>query len=117
MMNKKEPTPVHCDPAVLHAPGECEFCDKYGTDWQAYRQMAGINFTGHHDDGKALCPSEYRRSVQTINRWPGNRASKLDGTSQWQPGDPCGVCGSTNTWWDPADGGSCGACGATDADE
>ncbi len=38
-------------------------------------------------------------------------------TKAWVPGDPCGVCGSRNTWWDPADGGVCGDCGATDADE
>jgi hypothetical protein len=67
--------PVHCDSRVLHAPGECKYCDKYGADWQQYREMAGINFTGHYDDDKVLCPSEHLRTVETINLWPGNRPS------------------------------------------
>lgn len=35
----------------------------------------------------------------------------------WKPGDPCASCGSTETFWEPADGASCGNCGKTDADE
>jgi hypothetical protein len=67
----------HCDSAVLHAPGECEHCDKY-PDWQEYRKVSRIAFTGHDpvdDSGLALarCPSEQRRSIVAINRWPGNR--------------------------------------------
>lgn len=62
----------HCDAAVLHAPGECQFCDMH-PDWQEYRQWARINFTGHYSENKAPCPSEHFRSVETINRWPGNR--------------------------------------------
>lgn len=37
--------------------------------------------------------------------------------SNWEPGDPCHVCGSTQTWWTVDDGACCGNCGATDADE
>lgn len=69
-------TPVHCDASVLHAPGECRFCDEYGADWQAYRELARINFTGHEDPDKAPCPSTHFRSVETINRWPGNRPTE-----------------------------------------
>lgn len=35
----------------------------------------------------------------------------------WGPGDPCGVCGSTNTAEDIVEGGYCNDCGASDADE
>jgi len=38
--------PPHCDSRVLHAPGECEFCDQR-PEWQALRQAWGIAFTGH----------------------------------------------------------------------
>lgn len=78
-MSVDKGTPVHCDSSVLHAPGECEFCDKYGKEWQDYRILARINFTGHHDEDKAPCPSEHFRSVETINHWPGNRPSKIKG--------------------------------------
>ena len=36
----------HCDTRVLHAPGECEFCDGQPV-WQALRRAWGIAFTGH----------------------------------------------------------------------
>lgn len=62
----------HCDERVLHAPGECSYCDEYG-DWQALREMWAINFTGHHEERKLLCPSELVRSLESINWWPGNR--------------------------------------------
>lgn len=35
----------HCDQRVLHAPGECEFCDGC-PEWQALRKAWGIAFTG-----------------------------------------------------------------------
>lgn len=39
--------------------------------------------------------------------------------TDWNPGDPCGACGSTRTVIDPDPtiGARCLACGATDADE
>lgn len=40
------PTFPHCDQRVLHAPGECEFCDAC-PEWQALRKAWGIAFTGH----------------------------------------------------------------------
>lgn len=65
----------HCDGLILHAPGECEFCDRH-PDWQQARVDQKINFTGHHDEDKATCPAEVRRPLETINRWGGNVASK-----------------------------------------
>lgn len=37
----------------------------------------------------------------------------------WQPGDPCGNCGSTQTAWsaDQTEGAVCLSCGARDSDE
>jgi hypothetical protein len=65
----------HCDGAVLHAPGECVYCDHY-PDWQEHRRTARIAFTGHDPkDDEVRCPSEQRRPLERINRWPGNRPS------------------------------------------
>jgi hypothetical protein len=61
----------HCDRLVLHAPGECSYCDAH-PDWQELRILWGINFTGKNEPDKALCPAERRRSVRMINQWPGN---------------------------------------------
>jgi hypothetical protein len=74
MIGDRAPYP-HCDARVLHAPGECEYCDAY-PDYQATRLVAMVNFTGHYDAGKSICPSERERPLETINRWPGNRAHK-----------------------------------------
>jgi hypothetical protein len=64
----------HCDQRVLHAPTECEFCDRH-PDWQALRQAWGIAFTGYEPDDKELpCPAT-ARSLTTVQRWPGNRPS------------------------------------------
>jgi hypothetical protein len=67
--------PPHCDDLVLHAPGECKFCD-WEMEAQAERVRARVNFTGHRDADKVACPSELRRSLSTIERWGGNRAAK-----------------------------------------
>ena len=63
----------HCDQRVLHAPGECAYCDKH-PDWQALRQLWCIAFTGYEPEGNEVkCPSEQARNIETINKWPGNR--------------------------------------------
>lgn len=63
----------HCDQGVLHAPGECEYCDRYPA-WQRYREVAGIAFTGHDPDGwQVACPAEQRRGRENAQAWPGNR--------------------------------------------
>lgn len=69
-------TMPHCDSAVLHAPGDCEYCDAY-PEWQRARRMWGIAFTGHApQEGELHCPSEVRRSHGLIMRWPGNQPKR-----------------------------------------
>ncbi len=65
----------HCDSKILHAPGDCEYCDKQ-PEWQELRQLWGIGFTGHSDEEGNVtpCPSELVRPLSVINRWPGNVA-------------------------------------------
>lgn len=64
----------HCDSAILHAPGDCTYCDHY-PEWQQLRAAWRINFTGSTDPDKAPCPSEHRRPAEIRDRWPGNRAA------------------------------------------
>jgi hypothetical protein len=64
----------HCDPRVLHAPGECNYCDKHG-EWQALRIAWGVTFTGYEPDiGEVPDPATLNRPVKTIEKWPGNRS-------------------------------------------
>lgn len=63
----------HCDSRVLHAPGECKYCDEY-PDHQLQRRLAGVNYTGHYDPEKEICPAEQQRDIETINRWHGNKS-------------------------------------------
>lgn len=67
----------HCDPQVLHSPGVCIYCDRYPS-WQDRRAAAGVNFTGVYDPAKEICPSQRERSLDTINRWGGNRPQRPD---------------------------------------
>lgn len=63
----------HCDQRVLHAPGECEYCDRH-PEWQELRQAWGIAFTGYEPEGKELPdPATHARGVNILNAWPGNR--------------------------------------------
>jgi hypothetical protein len=61
----------HCDSLVLHAPGRCKYCDMY-PDMQSKRIRERIDFTDQHVTGNSRCPSELRRPVEQIERWPGN---------------------------------------------
>lgn len=61
----------HCDSEVLHAPNECEYCDRFPA-LQADRILNKINFTGHNDPGKEKCPAEVRRDIEKIYNWYGN---------------------------------------------
>lgn len=63
----------HCDELVLHAPGKCQFCDRYSL-WQHERIRDGVNFTGENDPNKKACPSTARRPLAVIERWERNRA-------------------------------------------
>lgn len=65
----------HCDQRILHAPGECRYCDAHN-DWQALRQAWGICFTGYEQEGTELpCPADYSRG-DGHTKWGGNRAAK-----------------------------------------
>jgi len=63
--------PPHCDPLVLHAPEECQFCAA-ATELQEERQRLNISHTGHANR-LWPCPSAQRRSLSTIHAWAGNR--------------------------------------------
>ena len=63
----------HCDQRILHAPGECEYCDAH-PDWQALRIHWGIAFTGYEPEGTELpCPANHARG-ENVNKWYGNVA-------------------------------------------
>src|SRR5271165_4500662 len=63
----------HCDARILHAPGECQYCDMK-PDWQILRQRWSIAFTGYTPEGTELpCPADYARG-DTHKNWNGNVA-------------------------------------------
>lgn len=65
----------HCDQRILHAPGECRYCDRY-KDWQALRVAWGIVFTGWTPEGTELpCPADHTRG-NSHRTWIGNVATK-----------------------------------------
>lgn len=68
----------HCDQRVLHAPGECEHCDRYPA-WQHYRQVvAFIAFTGHEPTADQVpCPSDATRGTGQAHGWGGNRPTRV----------------------------------------
>lgn len=75
-------TAPHCDQMVLHAPGECRFCDALPL-WQQLRETWGIAFTGHDPStGQVPCPADVRRGRGGAHAWAGNRPSEVD------PGPP-----------------------------
>jgi hypothetical protein len=72
--------PPHCDQQILHAPGECDYCDEQ-PQWQALRKLWGIAFTGHlpirvldPPFQELPCPSDWRRPLGLNQAWPGNQA-------------------------------------------
>ena len=66
--------PPHCDAMVLHAPGDCAFCDHFLSGAaQALRRLWGIAFTGQTPQpGQVPCPSDARRGTAGAHVWPGN---------------------------------------------
>lgn len=71
-------TPPHCDQLVLHAPGECRYCDA-NPDWQTLRELWGIAFTGHAPGAHQVpCPSDQRRGTGQAHTWGGNRPTNVD---------------------------------------
>ena len=68
----------HCDQRILHAPGECGYCDAH-PDWQALRAAWGIAFTGWTPEEAELpCPADHARGDQH-QLWGGNRAKQVEG--------------------------------------
>lgn len=66
------PSFPHCDSRILHAPGECRFCDQ-DPHAQTLRQAWGIAFTGHPaPDGGLPCPADHARG-DGHKAWGGNR--------------------------------------------
>lgn len=73
----RQPIPVypHCDQMILHAPGECQYCDAY-PDWQRLRYDWGVAFTGHEigrDGAVVPCPADVSRPDGAHQMWGGNR--------------------------------------------
>lgn len=65
----------HCDQRILHARGECSYCDEH-VDWQALREAWSIAFTGYEPEGTELpCPADYSRG-DSHKLWYGNVAAK-----------------------------------------
>lgn len=65
----------HCDPRVLHAPGECEICDEHCKEWQELRSTWGIAFTGHEPRNGEF-PDPATRARGNPHVWGGNRPWK-----------------------------------------
>ena len=66
----------HCDQRILHAPGECEYCDMHPS-WQGLRVAWGIAFTGFTPEEKELpCPADFARG-DSHKLWHGNIAKPL----------------------------------------
>lgn len=78
-MSTELPNPPHCDAAILHRPGTCEYCDIY-PDWQALRLVWGVAFTGETPTTDQIaCPSDFRRPWGRAALWPGNQAHPPEG--------------------------------------
>lgn len=60
----------HCDMRILHAPGECEYCDGH-QEWQALRLAWGTCFTGYAPDAGEL-PDPFTNARGKSN-WMGNQ--------------------------------------------
>lgn len=84
MMDYDLGTFPHCDTRVLHAPGECEYCDRR-PEWQAIRKAWNIAFTGHVPVTDARtpwwvqqpCPSDAARGTGQAHTWGGNRPTNV----------------------------------------
>jgi hypothetical protein len=73
--------PVHCDARIIHKPGECKYCDQYGTKQQDNRIKYRVCFTNHTPESETSgyyihpCPAMFARG-ETVNSWHGNVAVK-----------------------------------------
>lgn len=72
----------HCDQRVLHAPGECRYCDDCPYA-QALRQAWSICFTGYEPEDKELpCPADHARG-DNHTKWGGNVARPITQLCAW----------------------------------
>ena len=66
----------HCDQRILHAPGECQYCDAH-PGWQELRASWHIAFSGHAPEhGETACPADLAvlfGERGNYNCWGGNR--------------------------------------------
>lgn len=85
-LGQTEPRYPHCDARILHAPGECRFCDLH-PDWQELRKVWMVAFTGHapsthaHAGTQVPCPADYNRPPLAPNdhrHWRGNVATTAE---------------------------------------
>lgn len=75
----------HCEARILHAPGECKYCDQH-SDWQQLRVTWGIAFSGHEPTEEQPIADPADLAVMKgergdYNQWHGNRAYYSDGVS------------------------------------
>ena len=81
----------HCDARILHAPGECDYCDGH-PEWQELRVNWGIAFTGHAPVGGQLrCPADLHRpphSAGDHRRWGGNKPTSATDDPSWPEETP-----------------------------
>jgi hypothetical protein len=68
----------HCDPRILHTPGECKYCDEH-PDWQELRVVWNVNFTGGKDPKLTQCPADLARG-DSHKSWIGNVARQEEET-------------------------------------
>lgn len=67
----------HCDQRILHAPGQCEYCD-LSPEMQEMRLAWGVCFTGFQPDYVntwVMCPADVARPTNSASdhrQWPGN---------------------------------------------
>jgi hypothetical protein len=69
----------HCDSFVLHSPDKgCEYCNNFPV-LQDARIKLKIAFTDKYPEmDERPCPATRLRTVDSIDRWPGNRARTAD---------------------------------------
>ncbi len=72
----------HCDQRMLHAPGECKYCDHH-PEWQELRDAWGVAFSGHAPtSAQVQCPFDHNRPGGST--WGGNQpVSGLSPTGVW----------------------------------
>lgn len=105
----------HCDHLVLHAPGECAYCDEY-PNYQRVRRTFQIAFTNQEPAGNEFtCPAEVRRPRKIVNAWGGNIPRPPEKVLPITPTVPARRCGERRKlgWYCMRELGHEGPCAAT----